>query len=92
VVAIFTMTTEVRPMTPLDLCIVGQTLYGPSWRAALADALGVSERTIRRWANGEFPIPEHVAGELAALCEGRAIEIETARRDILSAAGKDRGE
>jgi hypothetical protein len=79
-------------MTPATFRLVGQTLYGPSWRAVLADALGVSERTIRRWSNGEFPIPEHVAGELAALCEGRAGEIETARRDILSVAGKDRGE
>jgi hypothetical protein len=62
-------------MTPTTLRLVGQTLYGPSWRAALAEALQVSPRTIRRWSTGEFPIPENVAGELAILCRTRGAEL-----------------
>jgi DNA-binding transcriptional regulator YiaG len=34
----------------------GQALYGPRWQSELARALGVSDRTVRRWsASGELP-------------------------------------
>jgi hypothetical protein len=62
-------------MTPTTLRLVGQTLYGPSWRAALAEALQVSPRTIRRWSTGEFPIPDSVADELATLCWAKGAEL-----------------
>ena len=32
---------------------VGRALYGPRWQSDLARALGVSDRTVRRWAAGE---------------------------------------
>jgi DNA-binding transcriptional regulator YiaG len=35
---------------------IGEALYGPRWRTELARALGVAERTVRRWeAAGELP-------------------------------------
>ena len=36
---------------------IGSALYGPRWQSELARVLGVSDRTMRRWAAGaEVPI------------------------------------
>lgn len=59
-----------------QLRAVGQTLYGPAWQSPLAEALGVTDRTIRRWAKGEYEIPEGIAKELANVCRTRSIELE----------------
>jgi hypothetical protein len=49
-------------MTSQQLTKIGEALYGPSWRAALAQALGV----VRRWAAGQSDIPEGLGRGLAA--------------------------
>ena len=48
-----------------------ESLWGLRWRLALAESLGVSERTVRRWAAGEFPIPPGIYAELLTLAEDR---------------------
>lgn len=58
-------------MTPDTLATVGSALFGPTWQTRLANALSVNDRTMRRWASGENPIPAYVRGELIALCEKR---------------------
>ena len=58
-------------MLPL-LIAVGQALYGERWQSPLARDLGVSDRTMRRWAAGQFPVPAGVAADLLKLCEARA--------------------
>ena len=50
---------------------VGRALYGERWRLPLSEALGVNERTIRRWADGSEP-PEAVWGDLHILCLSQA--------------------
>lgn len=54
----------------------GEALYGNQWQMALSLDLQVSDRTMRRWANGEFGIPDGIWPELAKLCRsrGRALE------------------
>jgi len=67
-------------MTPVKFSQVGESLYGPSWRGTLAAALSVAERTVRRWATGDHPIPPGIPNDLASLCERKAKELtETAR-------------
>lgn len=40
-------------MSPAELvATVGEALFGPRWQTDLAGALGVSDRTMRRWAAG----------------------------------------
>ena len=56
-------------MTPALLKKVGEALYGPSWRGSLATALGVAERTVRRWAVGDSEMPPGLNEDLALLCE-----------------------
>lgn len=63
-------------MTPARLAQVGQLLYGPAWRFALADALRVNRRTIARWANGEYNIPEGIDDEIRQLLLSRRGQID----------------
>ena len=50
---------------------LGQALYGERWRSELARSLRVDERTVRRWANGDYEPPEGVWGELETLAKER---------------------
>lgn len=45
----------------------GEALYGPRWQRALARSLGVSDRTVRRWAAGTHPVPAGVQGDVQML-------------------------
>lgn len=53
------------------LAQVGQALFGTSWQTPMGDALGVNDRTFRRWVAGEFNIPDGVWNDIAKLCERR---------------------
>lgn len=56
---------------------IGEALYGESrWRAPLAEALRVSERTLKRWELGERSVPRGVLIECGDLLHARGIEIE----------------
>ncbi len=60
-------------MTPALLAEIGAALYGEtSWKTPLAADLGVAMRTISRWENGDFTIPEGIRDELARLLRRRA--------------------
>ena len=49
------MTDRIPPAT---LAEIGETIFGRSWQRPLAAAVGVNERTVRRWATDGAP--EHV--------------------------------
>lgn len=60
---------------------VAQGLYGPCWRAPLGTALGVNERTVRRWATGESAIPD-LRADLARLIDEHIAYLRELRRGI----------
>lgn len=62
-------------MTPVLLRKAGEALYGQQWQSALARDLKVADRTVRRWANGEFDMPPGLGGELRALLDDRRMVI-----------------
>lgn len=62
-------------MTPALFSKIGEALYGPSWRAQLGNALGVAERTVRRWQDGTSAIPEGLRADLAKLCRQHSAEL-----------------
>jgi hypothetical protein len=64
-----------------DLHTVGEALFGNQWRCPLARALGVSERTMRYWAAGQFTdaIPWD---EIAALCRVRDLALTTLAKQL----------
>jgi hypothetical protein len=43
-------------MTPKRLEEIGYELFGHHWQTALAHALDVKPRTVRRWKAGDTPI------------------------------------
>ena len=48
---------------------IGRLLYGPHWKTEMATALGIVVRTIHRLADGERPIQDGIARDLANVCE-----------------------
>lgn len=52
---------------PTTLAAIGTALYGPSWRKPLSRDLDVDPRTMRRWENSEFTIPDGIWPELRTL-------------------------
>jgi transcriptional regulator with XRE-family HTH domain len=66
-------------MTPADLTAAGRALFGTQWQKALAQALGVAPRTVRRWIAGErHPAPaveEEILDLLASAWASRIVGI-----------------
>lgn len=63
------------------LAQVGEALFGPQWQTPLAAALGVGDRTVRRWASGDTEVPDGVWADIAKLCLTRA-------QDLIGWAGR----
>lgn len=49
----------------------GEALYGKNFQCALARALGINDRTMRRWVAGDTNPPESVLDDLKALVRER---------------------
>ncbi len=62
-------------MTSATLEAAATLLHGTRWKLALAGALEVDYRLVRRWAAGERPIPAWVEPALRLELAGRAEEI-----------------
>lgn len=62
-------------MTPALLRAAGEALYGSYWQSPLARDLDVSDRTVRRWASGEWPAPRDVGPAIRKLLEKRGKDI-----------------
>jgi DNA-binding transcriptional regulator YdaS (Cro superfamily) len=58
-------------LSPDVLRAAGEALYGAVWQSALAHALGVNPRTLRRWLSGEIAIGAEYAPRIAALLRRR---------------------
>lgn len=63
-------------MTPALLRECGKALYGQQWQSALARDLQVADRTVRRWAAGEFGMPPGLCVELRQLLNQRRAELD----------------
>lgn len=54
------------------LIAAGEAIYGSSWKEAMANDLGVTRRTVSRWAAGDFAIADDVAGRLAVIARRKS--------------------
>lgn len=68
-------------MTPDTLARYGALLFGPQWQTPLADRLGVSARTMRRWAAGTHAAPAGLADDLRRLLADRHCQIGLAIKE-----------
>lgn len=64
------------------LCEVGEALYGPRWQSDLARDLGITDRTMRRWAAGASEIPAGVQDDLRRLIEARQSLLSNVSRKL----------
>jgi hypothetical protein len=51
---------------------VGEELYGPRWQVKLSEQIAVSDRSMRRWANGTDKIPWGAWHDVHRLIQSRA--------------------
>lgn len=69
-------------MSPFELKSLAARKFGPErWLQGLAYAMGVSERTIRRWAAGEIPIKARIAAQVEQACEGDPVTVRLIREE-----------
>lgn len=73
------------------LAEIGRALYGSRWQSDMARDLGVSDRTVRRWAAGE-DLPAGVRNDLAALAKRRAAELGAIADRVLGDASHQQEE
>lgn len=60
----------------------GEALFGPRWQSDLARELKVTDRTVRRWADGEFEIPAGAWRDLRALVKERGEALAEVLRQL----------
>lgn len=54
------------------LARIGAAMFGEHWLNPLSAGLGVNVRTVRRWRDDEFTIPDGVWDALRVTCHKRA--------------------
>lgn len=69
-------------MRRLLLHHMGNACFGREWIAELIAALRVNERTVRRWAAGDMPVPPGVLRELGDIAAARIRGIVAATSQI----------
>lgn len=57
------------------LALIGQALYGQSWKSEMAKSLGYDYRRIQHWMKATRPIPNEIWPKLAILVEQRQDEL-----------------
>jgi hypothetical protein len=69
-------------LTSVTLRKAGVALYGEQWRSELARALGVTDRTVRRWAQDEYSIPDDARQRVIKLCRDRVEMLKAVMRRL----------
>ena len=60
----------------------GEALFGPRWQSEMARALDISDRTVRRWDEGSYPVPPGAWADIRALLRDRRMAMATVRRKL----------
>lgn len=55
---------------------VGQALWGPAWKAPLAQAVRHQKSAVADWASGRLPVPAGVWSELKKLIRERRHQLD----------------
>lgn len=73
------------------LADAGTALFGPRWQTDIGRALGISDRTIRRYIAGTDDLPRGVYLDLLRLAMDRALELDDLVARLRQAATGDEG-
>lgn len=66
----------------------GEALFGNQWQTPLAEALGVSDRTMRRWVSGDTPVPRGVLDDIERVARQRVADIYAFMAELTSTSAK----
>lgn len=55
--------------------LIGQALYGQSWKSEMAKSLGYDYRRIQHWMTGSRPIPDDIWPKIKILVVQRQDEL-----------------
>lgn len=66
----------------------GEALFGNQWQTPLAEALGVSDRTMRRWTAGDTPVPRGVLDDIERVARQRVADIYQFMAELTASATK----
>lgn len=75
-------------MSPDLLRETGEALFGSRWQTELAEALGINDRTLRRWHSGQNTCPPWLAEELAAICKERGAALSAIAERLTKVAAE----
>jgi hypothetical protein len=73
---------QVRKGITQLLSELGQAIYGAHWQAALAGEIAVSDRSMRRWANGTDAIPWGVWHDVYRHLEARVLTLDNWKKEL----------
>jgi len=76
-------------LTPQELTIAGEALYGPGWRRELARAFGASEVYLHSVESGCSPAPTHWRAVLVGLAQDMALRALETASNLLSREESD---
>jgi hypothetical protein len=76
-------------MTHAEFRAMALALYGHHWQAHLARALGVNDRTVRRWAREDYQLPPWLEEKMTELAGGRE-GVSVPRDEWMIAEGAER--
>ena len=62
---------------------IGEALHGPQWQSDLSRAIGVSDRSMRRWVAGSDDVPEGVWWDIHRHAKSRWITIKYFDEEIV---------
>lgn len=57
---------------------VSKAAFGDRWQTEMANALGVSSRSVRNWVSGKYSLPATLASDIKAILERRKSQLEEA--------------
>lgn len=75
-------------MDPTILKRAGEALFGNQWQTPLAEALGVSDRTMRRWVAGQSKVPNGVIADVERAARQRVADIYAFMAELTATAAK----
>ncbi len=61
---------------------IGHALFGPAWMALLAQHLGISKKTVRRWKDGKNNPPRDLRYSLVELMDNQLALLSKLRDDV----------
>ena len=65
-------------LTGAEVRKAGELVYGKNWQTRMAAEIGVTDRTVRRWAGSDAPLSADLRNRLLVLLRAQVDELSAA--------------